>query len=205
MPAIKYRDWDAFEAAARARLDRLAAYRGGNLAALYDAFLLAVNGTPASSALVSLPDWVREGLKALGAPPSLADPRVELTPADAVLAADQVQAALRTAVQGRGSHARWWRRYRADLIDWHRFEWVWMAHLPGDPDRPTYGWNADNLGTGRAKHAPDLDAFQIVSDKIACTVAAGAPESIRDSYRRVTARTAAGQWWRYYPSHYVVV
>ena len=87
----------------------------------------------------------------------------------------------------RGRHAMWWRRYREDLIHWHR-----LRARAATAGRQMAGWPDNAAGL------PNV--FEVISRELDGTGFAGRPGTIKTSYETVAAALKAGQHARFYGS-----
>jgi hypothetical protein len=83
--------------------------------------------------------------------------------------------------QGMGTHARWWRQYRDDLIHWHRYACVQQAL--------------------KDRRATRLDVYDVVARELAGTAFAAKPSGVKYSAENVVARALKkGEHARFYRS-----
>jgi hypothetical protein len=152
-------------------IDRQQAFDAGHLGALFDevtaARRAAMEAAPREDLKdtdpVSLPSWAFEAV------------------------ADLVENDVITGSKKRGRNALWWRQYRVDLLQWHRYALVRQRLTDGSA-----GW-PDN--------AADLPGvFVVVSRELEGTAFAARPSTVKQSYEQVAAELAKGHHARYYRS-----
>ncbi len=152
-------------------IDRREAHEHGHIGSLFDeltaARQTAMEASPRQDLkdtdLVSIPLWAFEA------------------------AAQLVENRLLDGSAGRGRHARWWRQYREDQIQWHRYALTRQRMTDG-----TGAW-PDNA-------AGKPDVFTMVSRELHGTLFAGRPSTMRKSYETVAAALKNGEHHRYYRS-----
>jgi hypothetical protein len=87
---------------------------------------------------------------------------------------------------GMGRSAKWNRKYRTALVDWHRYALIKQALADGHPWRE----NADGTPT----------AFDVVSDALKGTFFEGTESTMRRSYKEVSGNLRRGRHHLYYRS-----